>query len=243
MRFTICDADRKTRKELSGLLNKLVTGMEEPCQISEVNSGMQMVDEISGFGQHEVCFIRMDMSGLNGIETMDAIRGYRQNLYCVLYSREKMYALQAWEHMADSFLLQPFDRKQMLLILKRCREYFQENDRAVLRLKLKDGWYHIRLHNIINLESHAHKVVLNMVDRGRIEAYGKLDCFEEKILLDRRFVRIHKSNIVNGDYISRFSTEEVELLNGNIYSVSRTMRNKAKLQYDRYIRNRDGMTL
>lgn len=82
-----------------------------------------------------------------------------------------------------------------------------------------------------------------MVDRGRIEAYGKLDCFEEKILLDRRFVRIHKSNIVNGDYISRFSTEEVELLNGNIYSVSRTMRNKAKLQYDRYIRNRDGMML
>ncbi|MDE6687163.1 MAG: LytTR family transcriptional regulator DNA-binding domain-containing protein, partial [Lachnospiraceae bacterium] len=96
-------------------------------------------------------------------------------------------------------------------------------------------WYHIRLRNIINLESRAHKVILNMVNHSSIEAYGKLDWFEEEIQEDHRFVRIHKSTIVNGNYIRRISATEVELVNGKIYPISRTLHNKAKIQYDEYI--------
>lgn len=242
MKYTICDADRATRRELADLLNKLISEKKECYQISEVSSGMQMVDDVSEYGLHEVCFIRTDMSGLNGIETMNAIRVYNQNLYCILYSGEEKYALQAWEHMADSFLLLPFDQKQLTRILERCRGYFQESDRAFLRLKLKGGWCHIRLCNIVNLESHAHKVVLNMADHSRIEAYGRLDWFEEKLRDDMRFVRIHKSIIVNGDYISRFSSAEVKMVNGNVYSVSRTMHDKANVQYEGYLKSKNVVT-
>lgn len=74
-----------------------------------------------------------------------------------------------------------------------------------------------------------------MTDHNNIEAYGKLDWFEKEMQEDRRFVRIHKSTLVNGSYISRFSATEVELTNGKIYPISRTLHKKAKIQYDQYI--------
>ncbi len=194
-----------------------------------------MVDDILQDGRHEVCFIRTDMSGLNGIEIMNIIRGYRQDLFCILYSGEERYALQAWENMADSYLMIPFDRKQLEKTLERSKSFFQERDCACLRIKQKDGWHHIRLRNIINLESRAHKVILYMTDHDSIEVYGKLDWFEEKMQEDHRFVRIHKSAIVNCSYISRFSATEVELDNGQTYSISRTLHKNAKMRYDEYM--------
>lgn len=235
MNYTICDSNQTTRKELSALLKSIVSASKEPYQIREMDSGMQMVDDVLQNGLHDVCFIRSDMSGLNGIEIMNIIRGYRQNLYCVLYSGEERYALPAWENMADSYLMFPFDNKQLSKILEHGKSYFLKNDCACLRIKRKDGWYHIRLRNIIILESRAHKVILNLTDHNSIEAYGKLDWFEKEMREDRRFVRIHKSTLVNGSYISRFSATEVELTNGNIYSISRTLHDKAKIQYDQYI--------
>ena len=235
MNYTICDSSQLIRKKLAALLKNLMSASKEPYQIHEFSSGMQMVDDILQNGRHDICFIRSDMTGLNGMEIMNIIRSYRQNLYCVLYSGEEKYALQAWENMADSYLMFPFDKNQLIRILEHSKSYFQENDCACLRLKRKDGWYHIRLRNIINLESRAHKVILNMVNHSSIEAYGKLDWFEEEMQEDHRFVRIHKSTIVNGNYIRRISATEVELVNGKIYPISRTQHNKAKIQYDEYI--------
>lgn len=235
MNYTICDSNQSTRKKLAVLLKSIVSASKEPYQIREMCSGMQMVDDILQNGRHDVCFIRSDMSGLNGMEIMNIIRSYRQNLYCVLYSGEERYALPAWENMADSYLMFPFDKNQLIKILEHCKNFFLKNDCACLRIKRKDGWYHIRLRNIIILESHAHKVVLSMTDHNNIEAYGKLDWFEKEMQEDRRFVRIHKSTLVNGSYISRFSATEVELTNGKIYPISRTLHKKAKIQYDQYI--------
>lgn len=235
MNYTICDSNEPTRKKFAVLLKSLVSKSKEPFQIREIESGMMMIDDILQNGAHDVCFIRSDMSGLTGIEIMNIIRRYRQNLYCVLYSGDERYALQAWENMADSYFMLPFDKNQLIKILEHSKSYFLKNDCACIRIKRKDGWYHIRLRNIINMESHAHKVVLNLTDHNNVETYGKLDSFEKEIQEDHRFVRIHKSTIVNGSYISRFSATEVELTNGQIYPISRTLHKKAQLQYDQYI--------
>lgn len=235
MNFTICDSNKFTRKELAALLKTLISTTEEPYQIREISSGLQMIDDITQNGKHDVCFIRLDMSGLNGIEIMNIIRGYRQNLFCILYSGEEKYALPAWENMADSYFMYPFDKKQLIRILEHSKKFFLENDSACLQIKQKDGWYQIRLRNIINLESHAHKVILNMTNHNPIETYGKLDWFEKEIREDSRFVRIHQSTIINCSYISRFSAAEVELTNGQIYSISRRLHKEAEIQYNRYM--------
>lgn len=112
-------------------------------------------------------------------------------------------------------------KNQLIKILEHVNVFFQKNDCLCLSLKRKDVWYHIHLRNTINLESRTHKVILNMVNHGGIEVYGKLYWFEEEIQKDLCFVRIHKSTIVNGSYINRFSASEAELIDEKIYPISR----------------------
>lgn len=82
------------------------------------------------------------------------------------------------------------------------------------------GYLHIPLDAIMYAESKGRLIKLYLVDH-RYTFYGVLREMEQE-LKERRFARVHKSYVVNFDYVRRIHHEKIHMGNGEILPLSRS---------------------
>jgi len=243
MKIAICDTDLKICEYVKSKIQQEFLRKSSAFQIDTYTNGFSLIEGVTQSADYDICFLNASMSGLNGIELANEIKRYRENCLLVLYSLSDQYALAAWNVDAFFYLMLPPTKKDVIKIIGKAQRYLQERDGRYLRLKMKDGWYHVLYRSILYLESNAHKVVIYLTNGNSMETYGKLDRFEEVLCEKGQFIRIHKSVLLHGIYISKFSTAEVGIINGALFNVSRAFQDKAREQYDEYIKNNRFITM
>lgn len=235
MRVAICDTEPRIMGLVEGFIISDIKKNNEELFISKYDSAITLSDDISDKADFDVCFIHAEMSGLNGVETTKEIKKYRPDCMVVIYATTDKYSIAAWNADAFFYLLMPPNGSDIERVLERARNSMNLTDREYLRLKLKDGWYHVPYRNILYIESEAHKVNFVLTNKECLTVYTKLDSLEELLSDSERFIRIHKSVLMNGMYIKKFSAVEVICSNGEEFRVSRNAADNAKVQYDKYI--------
>lgn len=83
------------------------------------------------------------------------------------------------------------------------------------------------------IESNAHQLLIHTIS-GEVALYEKLDVYEKKLHKD--FLRVHKSFLVNMQYIRRIEMKEVTLQDGTVLPVSKTRYSVSRDKYFRYMR-------
>lgn len=84
------------------------------------------------------------------------------------------------------------------------------------------------LENIIYFTSDKRKIVMHCIN-GCYEFYDKLNIVEEEVCRKNKFfVRTHQSHLINSKYISKYMSKEVVLTNGEILTISKKRKKKAK---------------
>jgi two-component system LytT family response regulator len=81
----------------------------------------------------------------------------------------------------------------------------------------------VALENIIRIEADSNYSVFHLADKEKITVSKVLKEYEE-LLPEQQFVRIHKSSIVNLDYVTEYNSKnglEVLLVDGQKIAVSR----------------------
>lgn len=106
--------------------------------------------------------------------------------------------------------------------------------RNLLFFCYKNGIEAILKKDILYLESEAHKIWIHAVQGDRI-VYDKLDSYEQK--MGNSFLRVHKSYLVNMDWIYSISSKAILLKNGMEIPVSRSKYQQVKERYFRYVRS------
>ena len=82
--------------------------------------------------------------------------------------------------------------------------------------------YRIMYKDILYFQSTGRKI--NIVMKKEIRTfYGKLNEIEKRIP-ENVFLRIHKSYLVNKNYVKEFTYEWVKMLNGDVLNISKTNR-------------------
>ena len=110
--------------------------------------------------------------------------------------------------------------------------FFPEEEESII-FCYKNGIEAIRKKDIIYLESEAHKILIHTLQGDRI-VYDKLDSYEQR--LEKTFTRVHKSYLVNMDWIYSISSKELLLKNQVKIPVSRSKYQQVKEHYFNYVR-------
>jgi DNA-binding LytR/AlgR family response regulator len=162
--------------------------------------------------QVDLIFLDIEMPDLTGFELVD-ILDYKPQIIVVTGKTE--YAFKAFSYDATDYLKKPIVKERFNIAINKALEQH--------KLKLED-FDKEGEHIMIKSEHKKHKVYIN--DIKWIEALGdyiKLVTLEdsfvilstmkdfEKKLPEDKFLRIHKSYIVNLDKIERFSSRTVEI--------------------------------
>ena len=220
--------------------------------IGECSDGTQAIMAIQ---QHspDLVFLDVQMPGANGFGVIDAVGADRMPNVIFVTAYDE-YALKAFEYHALDYLLKPFNRDRFQETLKHARASLERRRAGDLgrrllalvndikpdaprleRLVVKSGGrvFFLRTDEIDWIEAAGNYVRLHLGDEAHLfrETMNRM----EGRLDSRRFVRIHRSRIVNTERIKElqpwFNGEYVVILrDGTRLTLSRGYRDRLQDQ-------------
>jgi two-component system LytT family response regulator len=215
IRTIVVDDERHARQKLRALLSTA----EDVEIIRECRTAPEAIAAIRE-AKPDLVFLDVQMPGGDGFDVLAGINGAAAHV--IFVTAHDQYAVRAFEVEALDYLLKPFDRKRLTGALQRVRERMrdggdlQEQLRALAdRVRPSDSLERIMV------KSAGRITFLRVSEIDWIEAadnYVRLHAGREKHLIretmnhlesrldPRKFVRIHRSAIVNVDAVQEIHT-------------------------------------
>ena len=250
IRTVIVDDEPLARERMRSLLDT-----EEDVEIvGEAKDGVEAVETILGQSP-DLVFLDVQMPKLDGFEVIQTV-GAERMPPVVFVTAYDQHALRAFEVQALDYLLKPFDQERFHGALKRVRSQIDNQETRDLgrrllalvrdlksdrpaartdRLVVKSGGrlFFLRAEEIDWIEAAGNYVRLHLGEEAHL--FRETMTRMEARLDTRRFVRIHRSRIVNTERIKElqpwFNGEYVVVLrNGTRLPLSRGYRDKLQEQ-------------
>jgi DNA-binding LytR/AlgR family response regulator len=190
---------------------KLVKNHPNLNLVAEYSSALETKNGLNT-QQADLIFLDIEMPDLTGFELVDILDDKPQ---IIVVTGKTEYAFKAFSYDATDYLQKPITKERFNIAVKKALELY----------KLKLGEYDTDgEHLMIKSEHKKHKVYIK--DIKWVQALGdyiklitEYDSFVilstmkefEKELSEEKFLRIHKSYIVNLDKIEKFSSKTVEI--------------------------------
>ena len=244
IRTMVVDDEPVARERIVGLLQQ-----EKDIElVGECADGQQAINAIQA--QHpDLVFLDVQMPACDGFGVIESVGADRMPAVVFVTAYDE-YALKAFEVHAIDYLLKPFGRDRFQQTLQHAREHLERRRAGDLgrrllalvndikpetprleRLVVKSGGrvFFLRTDEIDWIEAAGNYVRLHLTEDSHLfrETMNNM----EARLDGRRFVRIHRSRIVNTDRIKElqpwFNGEYVVVLqNGTRLTLSRGYREK-----------------
>jgi two-component system LytT family response regulator len=246
-KVVIIDDEPMARERIRDLLN----GESDMDIAGECRNGVEAVSTINGINP-DLIFLDVQMPGMDGFEVLSQID--KENLPEIIFvTAYDKYTLQAFSAHALDYLLKPFDDERFKEALDYARtrmerknstqtppssltsfiKKMEKEEKYLKRIQVKLN-QRIFLVNVDEVDSFEADGCYVRIRKGETcyllrETLSKL----EKKLNPRKFVRIHRSTIVNIDSITELQHwsqyEWIALMkNGGKYVISRNYREKLK---------------
>jgi DNA-binding LytR/AlgR family response regulator len=170
------------------------------------------------------------MPDKNGIDLAKELRevGYSGDIVFLSASRE--YGPESYEVGAFSYLLKPLTTDGVDRILNDLDEARKSSENASIILKTPGIAKSILLRNISFAEVIQHKVYFRLTDGEEIGVYMTIK-EAAAILNDPRFIRCHRSYIINMEHIAEISEHEAAMRNGARIPIARSYCDTRKKYY------------
>lgn len=180
-----------------------------------------------GKNKVQLVFLDVQMPGINGLEFARLVDPDIQLVFTTAYAN---YALNGFDLAITDFLLKPISferfRQTCVLVQKRLEQVAGDSDSWAV-LFVKDGHNLVRLHVAALMYIKADDNYVTFVEKDK-HTLSRMTMSEvlEKLPLNK-FLRVHKSYIVNLDYVVKVESAKILIAKAAI-PVSRSMLNELK---------------
>jgi len=154
----------------------------------------------------DLIFLDIEMPEMSGI---DLIKSLSKPPMVILVTSKREHAIEAFEYNVVDYVLKPFDYSRFLKAVNRAREIHSANndthdDDPDIFVKVDSRLVKIRSSEVYWIEALGDYIVINTSENKYI-VHNTMKGIESKLSSDK-FLRVHRSYIVNLQKISSFSS-------------------------------------
>ena len=217
MNAIIIDDEPKARSLLRKLINDHCNGVTILDEADNVKTGVKLINKHNP----DIVFLDIEMPVENGFALFEYFdKPPFQTIFCTAYSE---YALKAFEVSAIDYLLKPISISKIQLAIEKAIKQRGQNriieqvsvlkeNLAVKQLQkiglpLSDGLLFIKLEDVLFFEADGSYTNVHTTKDKHLVC-KKIKEFEDLLIDDSRFFRIHRSFIANVYQIEKYSKKE-----------------------------------
>lgn len=223
LKIGVCDDDGTHVNIMQRYIERWAAGKGINIELQLFTCGEQLLEHIMTFGRYDLLFLDIELRGMNGLQIAKKIRDKDRFTTLILMSQYDTFFRNGYEVHPFYFFSKPIKEKFFGEILERYLQVQQEVSENITFKKRKVS-YSVSLSEVIYFTSDKRLIYIICTDE-MYSFYGKLD--EVQVILNKkkhRFLRIHKSFLVNMKYINQYHYKNIILYNGADLPISKDYR-------------------
>lgn len=201
-------------------ITQLVEAYNDNIRCCSFQTGEQLIKAVKEGNFFDVYIIDVFLDDVNGIELIKTMKSIHENALFIIISGQPRDLFDVYDVDHLYFLEKPIDKEKFYKALSKIEDY--ENNKCLNFVFIRCN-YRIPFKDIVYIENAGRKVIINTMNNS-YQHYAKMD--DLLAILPPNFVRLHKSYIVNVEYIREYSNTYVKLSNGKYISISKPYRKK-----------------
>ena len=212
MNIAICDDEIFETEHLEQLINDYALQRDYDLHCRRFTSGAELLLQEEKF---DLYFLDYKMGDMNGVELAQALKEkfHRSVTVCFLTNYEAA-ALEVINNRvyADGFLKKPVEQ---VLLYDKLEQFYRASFSGRLELKKGKGFQTVYTQDVLYIEADGKRSTFHFSDHT--ESYNYLlTTLESDVLHNVCFYRIHRSFIVNLQYVLRYDSKHVTLTDGTV---------------------------
>lgn len=199
VQFTICDSTYHGRALIASMINNYFSNKPIfTVNIVRVSSKHELLASSTNAKECDFLFLNASSNVNDAIDTVDELRdrGFKGKAVFLVNHSDKMH--NAYMHSASGFLSLPVSFGRFVTLLDRLTGI---DDDKTIAVQNGTSYSKLSLHDITFIECMNGKCMFHMSNGETLSACRTL-CGVEKEMSDGRFLRCHRSFLVNMDHIT-----------------------------------------
>ncbi len=236
----IIDDEERARNGLRQLLEMTAPEVEILALCEDVPKGVIAINQ----HQPDVVFLDVEMPQYSGLQIGQFFK--QMDFRIIFVTAYSEYAIKAFELSAVDYLLKPVQAEKLTAAISKLKERQSSNfmsermelaetsiegkDFNRIALPVSDGFLFVEIKDILLLEADGAYTKVFLADGSELLVSKRL-LFFENVLEDRPcMIRVHRSYLVNFNFVKHYSKTDSSLLLDNERSISVPKNNKAIIE-------------
>ena len=223
-RFGICDDNSNFCSDLEKILKESVKEEGIQAELAKFSGGKEFLHFIKSGSTLDLLFLDIEMEGIDGIEISNWIRENPEydTIQIVYVSGKDKYAMQLFKNHPLDFLIKPVKPENVRQILKSYMRFYEKNP---VYFEFSTGKYFRQVleNDIMYFQSEGKKIHITLHQGTNQDFYGKMSEVAKK-LKGNKFCTVHKSFIVNLNYVWEFRPKELIMADKTVIPISQSLR-------------------
>lgn len=230
MKAIIIDDEKRARVSFSLLLQEYCPEVELVAECENLPEGIKAIRKFNP----DLVLLDIEMPGHSGLELVDFFDEKEINFSIIFTTAYNEYAIQAFKLSALDYLLKPIIPEELInaisrmerqksLQFKALAENIQNEFFEKIAVPSGNTLILINISDIVYIKGEGSYSEIYMQSKIKHMVSRNLKNFEEILLKDKRFLRTHKSYIVNFDEVVSFNKSDggwLDMKNGNSIPIS-----------------------
>lgn len=230
MKAIIIDDEKPARISLDLLLKEFCPEINVVAQCENLPEGVKAIRKL----QPDLVLLDIEMPGHSGLELLDFFDEKEVNFSIIFTTAYNEYAIQAFKLSAIDYLLKPISPEELMKAVSKAEkqkniqyqilaENIQTDKFQKIAVPSGNSLVVVNISEIIFIKGEGSYSEINLKDKTKLLVSRNLKNFEEILLKDSRFLRSHKSYLVNFERVLSYNKSDggwLEMENGCSIPVS-----------------------
>lgn len=183
---------------------------------------------------YDLLLLDMLMPGINGLQAAREIRERNSHIRIVFLTSSPEYAVESYSVQAYYYILKPASQEKLFPILDRLLSDIKKPEDSLL-IKTQSSVFSLPYGRIEYIEVSAKKLYFFLTDGSAREVTGKLADFEQTLLKRPGFMKVHRSYLVNLQWVQELRQGELITASERRVPVSRAAYPQVRTAYTQFL--------
>lgn len=211
LKLAFCDDDIEVLSQLRSLLDRYRVDRNQEIEYTAYQSPLELLAGIERGRRWDILFLDVMMPGENGIAAAKEIREFDVNVKIIFLTSSTEFAVESYTVGAYFYQLKPIWDDSFFRLMDSVIEQCAKARSDSLILKCKDGITRISLGQLEYCEVIGRSLFFHLTTGKVLESFGSLDELGGQLTGYKNFQRLHRSYLVNLDYIQGISYRAITM--------------------------------
>ncbi len=233
LKIAICDDDNRDLLQIASLLESYRHNRKAELSYVSFQNATELLSSINT-RDYDLLLLDMLMPGINGMQAAREIRESNSRIQIIFLTSSPEFAVESYSVRAHYYLLKPASEEKLFPILDRLLDDFKKPEDA-LCIKTHSSVFSLPYGKIEYIEVSSKKLYFYLTDGGSQEVTGSLANFEQTLLKRPDFIKVHRSYLVNLQWVHELRQGELATASGRRVPVSRAAYSQVRTAYTQFL--------